>query len=105
MKLTERQPILGSVLVGAYHTDLGIEKEKLSGYFDTPWDWENIQKNQQWIALFGSQDHPWIPIAEPRAIYQQLNCEYHKYKSEGHFGDHIFDIWMNEYQFDGLGGE
>lgn len=86
MKLAERQPILGSVLVGAYHTDLGMEKEKLSGYFDTPWDWENIQRNQQWIALFASQDDPWIPIAESRYIHQQLNCEYHEYKNEGHFG-------------------
>jgi predicted alpha/beta hydrolase family esterase len=42
MRYAERNQILGSVLVGAYHTDLGIEGEKLSGYFDAPWDWESI---------------------------------------------------------------
>jgi predicted alpha/beta hydrolase family esterase len=63
-----------------------MEKEKLSGYFDTPWNWENIRMNQKWIALFASQDDPWIPIDQPRYIHSQLNCEYHEYKNEGHFG-------------------
>lgn len=43
MRLAEIQPILGSVLVGAYHTDLNMEKEKLSGYFDKPWSWGGNQ--------------------------------------------------------------
>jgi hypothetical protein len=43
MRLAEISPILGSVLVGAYHTDLKIEKEKLSGYFDQPWNWDKIK--------------------------------------------------------------
>ena len=63
-----------------------MEKEKLSGYFDTPWNWEKMKKNQQWVVLFASQDDPWIPIAEPRYIHHHLNCEYHEYTNEGHFG-------------------
>ena len=51
-----------------------------------PWNWENIQKNQSWIALFAAQDDPWIPIEEPRYIHLKLNCEYHEYKNGGHFG-------------------
>jgi len=58
----------------------------LSGYFDKPWDWKKIRNNQQWIILFASQDDPWIPIEQPRFIHSQLNCEYHEYKNEGHFG-------------------
>lgn len=90
MKLAETHRILDSVLVGAYHTDLNMETEKLSGYFDTPWNWENIRRNQQWTALFASEDDPWIPIDEARYIHQQLNCEYHEYKNEGHFGGDYF---------------
>lgn len=86
MRLAEKQPILGSILVGAYHTDLGMEKEKLSGYFDIPWDWKSIERNQQWVSLFASQDDPWIPIEQARYIHKQLNCEYHEYKKDGHFG-------------------
>ncbi len=89
MRLAEKQPILGSVLVGAYYTDLGIETEKNSGYFDRAWEWENIRKNQKWISLFASDDDPWIPINEPQFIHQKLNCEYHEYKNQGHFaGDY-----------------
>ena len=86
LRLAETHRLLGSVLVGAYHTDLNMKKEKLSGYFDTPWDWQAIQKNQKWIAIFAAQNDPWIPVAEPRFLHQKLNCEYHEYKDGGHFG-------------------
>lgn len=86
MRFAEKHCLLGSVLVGAYYTDLGIEQEKVSGYFDAPWDWKSIKNNQQWISLFASQDDPWIPVEQPRFIHQQLNCEYHEYTNQGHFG-------------------
>ena len=60
--------------------------KKNSGYFDRAWEWENIRKNQKWISLFASDDDPWIPINEPQFIHQKLNCEYHEYKNQGHFG-------------------
>ena len=76
MRLAEQQPILGSVLVGAYYTDLNMETEKQAGYFDRPWNWQKIKENQQWCVLFASQDDPWIPISEPRYIHVKLDCEY-----------------------------
>ncbi len=90
MRFAETYPILGSVLVGTYYTNLGIEAEKLSGYFDKPWDWTRIKNNQKWITIFASEDDPWIPINEPRYLHQQLNCEYHEYKNQGHFGGDYF---------------
>lgn len=90
MRLAEKQQILGSVLVGAYYTDLGIENEKKSGYFNRPWKWDHIKNNQQWTMLFASQDDPWIPVEQPRYIHQQLNCEYHEYTDQGHFGGDYF---------------
>lgn len=86
MRFAEKNQILGSVLVGAYHTDLGFEKEKLSGYFDTPWDWNAIKKNQQWIIQFAGLNDPWIPISEARYVYDKLNTEYHESPDQGHFG-------------------
>src|SRR2546422_478500 len=35
--------LLGIILVGAYHTTLGDEKEKASHYFDEPWNWNQIK--------------------------------------------------------------
>lgn len=86
MRVAEQKKLLGSVLVGVYHSDLGIDSEKQSGYFDSPWNWDAIRNNNQWISIFASQDDPWIPIKEPRFIHQQLNCEYHEYLDQGHFG-------------------
>lgn len=86
LRYSEQYPIQGSVLVGAYYTDLGIEKEKQSGYFNLPWDWQSIGQNQRWTVLFSSQDDPWIPIDQPRYIHKELNCEYHEFKNQGHFG-------------------
>lgn len=86
MRFAEKNKLLGSVLVGTMHTDLGIESEKLSGYYDHPWDWQAIKNNQQWIIQFASSDDPWIPIEEPRYINQQLHSDYYEFTDQGHFG-------------------
>ena len=85
MRYAEQNKILGSILVAAMHTDLGIDSEKQSGYFDHPWQWNSIKKNQQWIIQFASTDDPWIPIAEARFIHHKLSTEYYEYTDKGHF--------------------
>ena len=90
MIIAENHTILGSILVGAYYTNLGMETEKESGYFDHQWNWANIKKNQKWTILFASDDDPWIPIHEPRHIREKLNCQYHEYNNQGHFGGDYF---------------
>jgi len=37
MRYAENHTILGSVLVGTYYTDMGLEMEKKSEYFGRPW--------------------------------------------------------------------
>ncbi|MCX5923932.1 MAG: alpha/beta hydrolase [Candidatus Dependentiae bacterium] len=90
MRFAENNKLLGSILIAAMHTDLEIESEILSGYFDTPWDWQAIKDNQQWIVQFASTDDPWIPIAEPRFVHQKLNSQYHEFTNQGHFGGDYF---------------
>lgn len=85
MRYAEQRHILGSVLVGTYFTDLGEEDEKLSGYFDQLWGWPSIRDHQQWSAIFASVDDPFIPIAEPRFVGDQLGSEYFEYPDRGHF--------------------
>lgn len=85
MRFAEKNKILGSILVGAYYTDLGNETEKKSGYFDHPWQWEVIKNNQQWIAQFASTDDPYIPIKEARHVQQMLEADYFEHNDEGHF--------------------
>ncbi len=86
MRFAEKNIIFGSVLVGAYHTDLGMESEKQSGYFDQPWNWTAIKSHQRWIIQFASVDDPFIDIAEARFVHEQLGTDYHEYTDQGHFG-------------------
>lgn len=82
----ETNPLMGAIVIGVNHTDLGYQEEKQSGYFDTPWQWEKIKANAKWLVQFCSQDDPYIPIKEPRFIHEKLNSEYHEYTNRGHFG-------------------
>ena len=86
MKYAEEHKLLGSILVAALYTDVGDDMMKQSGYFDSPWNWDTIKNNQQWIIQFASQDDPYIPIAEAHYIHEKLETEYHEYSKEGHFG-------------------
>ena len=86
MRLAETTQILGSVLVGTYYTDLNWDIEKKSGYFNRPWNWDAISKNQKWIIQFASENDPWIPVEEARFVHKKLKTEYHEFKDQGHFG-------------------
>jgi predicted alpha/beta hydrolase family esterase len=86
LRFAETHRILGSVVVGAYVSHMNMSDEIASGYFDAPWDWTKIKKNQKWIVQFASTDDPFIPIEEAREVHRQLNTEYHEYTDEGHFG-------------------
>ena len=85
LRYLEENKAGGTVLVGASHTDLNDKKEKISGYFDEPWNWEKIRKNVKWIIQFASTDDPYIPIAEARHINGKLNSEYYEFTNHGHF--------------------
>lgn len=90
MRYAETSRLYGSVLVGAYHTDLGIAAEVESGYFNRPWNWEAIVKNQNWIIQFAALNDPWIPIQEARFVRDMLKTEYHESLDAGHFGGDYF---------------
>jgi putative hydrolase RBBP9 len=88
MRYAEKYRVRGSFLIGACYTDLDDPDERISGYYDAPWQWEKIRSNQQFIVLLASSDDPWIPIYQPRHIAQSLQCEYHEYTDKGHFIPH-----------------
>ncbi len=87
MRYAETHRLLGSILVGVCHTDLGDGGEAASGYYRAPWRWQDIRDNQQWIAIYNSTDDPHIPIAEARFVAAQLRCSYFEFTDRGHFTD------------------
>ena len=87
MRYAESHRLLGSILVGVCHSDLGDRFEAASGYYRAPWQWDTIRRNQQWIAIYNSSDDPHIPIAEARFVAAQLRCSYFEFSDRGHFVD------------------
>ena len=96
MRDAENHTILGSVLVGTYYTDMGLEMEKKSEYFGRPWQWDKIREHQQWIIQFASQNDPWIPIEEARFVRDKLQTEYYESIDQGHFGGDHYKLTFPE---------
>jgi predicted alpha/beta hydrolase family esterase len=79
-----------AVLIWAQYTDLGIDTEQQSGYYDKARNWSQIKANVGTIIQFASIDDPYIPIEEARMIRDQLDTEYYEFPRKGHFMDEEF---------------
>ncbi len=86
MRFAEKNKIFGSALVATYHTDLNNPWETKAGYFNRPWDWDAIKKNQKFILQFGSVDDPFVPVEEARFVHEKLGSEYKEFTDHEHFG-------------------
>jgi pimeloyl-ACP methyl ester carboxylesterase len=87
MRYAETHRLLGSILVGVCHTDLGDAGEAASGYYSEPWQWDRIRDHQRWIAIYQSTDDPHIPVGEARFVAARLRCNYFEFEDRGHFVD------------------
>ncbi len=85
MRFAESNKLRGSILISPCHTDLGNKLEKISGYYDKPWAWEKIKKNQQKIALIYGDNDPYIPQREFEYITSQLKPKVIKISDGKHF--------------------
>lgn len=85
MRYAETHKVKGSILISPSYTDLDDNLEKQSGYFDEPWQWENIKINQENIALIYGDDDPYIPQAEFEFIAAKLQPKVVKVPGGKHF--------------------
>lgn len=92
MRFAEDHKILGSILVAAACTHGNDDREKISGYYNDQWNWEEIKGNQKWIVQFHSTDDPYIRIDEARLIHEMLDTEYHEFTNKHHFGNHDYPM-------------
>ncbi len=92
----ETHKLQGIILVSVCHTDLGDEREKMSGYFDHSWQWNKIKDNVKWVIQFHSLNDPYISIDEARYVAQKLNTEYHEYPDQGHFSTDVDKVEFPE---------
>ncbi len=89
MRFAETHRLLGMALVSACYTDLGYDSEKVSHYFDDPWQWEKIKGNVKWIIQFHSLNDPYIPVEEARFVAERLGSDYKEYPDQGHFSSDV----------------
>ena len=86
MRLLERAPLLGVVLLSACHTDLGVESEREAGYYARPWAFAAQRRNAGFILQFHSADDPFIPRREADHVAQQLQPDtYTCFEDRAHF--------------------
>ena len=85
MRYAERHQILGSVLISPCYTDLGSDLERQSGYYDQPWQWEQIKQHQSQITLIHSDNDPCIPQSEFDVIAAKLQPKRIIVPRQGHF--------------------
>ncbi|CAG5132279.1 unnamed protein product [Candidula unifasciata] len=85
MRYAETHKVYGIVLVSPCVTDLGIENERASGYYNRPWEWQKIKSNTKFIAQFGSTDDPFIPWSEQEEVATGLDSNLFKFSDKGHF--------------------
>ena len=91
-KATEK-PFAACILVAAAYTDLGDEDERLSEYFNRPWDWNRMAQGASKIVLFHGTDDHLIPVKEARHIAQQLSSVSHFEFLEMAGKSHFFEPW------------
>lgn len=95
LRYAEKHSVLGLILVSPCVTDLDDPNEKASGYYNRPWEWEQIKQNTQWIVQFGSTDDPFIPFSEQEQVAEGTASEFHKFSDKGHFQSLAFSDLMN----------
>lgn len=89
LRVAERHPLRGLVLVAAYDDDLGDAGERASGYFSRPFDWRAIVANCGFVAQFAGARDGLVPVAVQRRVAAALGeaCAY----TELPAGDHFFE--------------
>ena len=68
----------------------------ISGYYNRPWQWEQIKQNTQWIIQFGSTDDPFIPFSEQQQVAEGTAAEFHRFSDKGHFMSMAFPELVNK---------
>ena len=87
LRIAEKHRLRGLVLVAAYDNDLGDELERESGYFDTPFSWEDIQNNCDYIIQFAGTQDSLVPydVQERVSKCLQPKCDFHAIAGDDHF--------------------
>ena len=72
LRIAENTQIHAVIAVSMTDNDLGDAGERESGWYDLPWNYENMRKNVSNLIVFASDDDPFIPVATQRHVGECL---------------------------------
>jgi uncharacterized protein len=99
LRYAESNKIGAVILVSACWSDLGIQSERLSGYYpnadgSNPWRFDLMLDNCSTWHQFHSNDDPFIAVEEAERVREALalmpDINYHFLPNRSHFFDHPF---------------
>ena len=88
MRFAQSHPVGGLVLISPYFTDLGLLEVRRSGFVTEPWDWGAIRRNVSRVAIFHSDNDPYIATSEFNYLSRVLGAETFMVEGAGHFSSH-----------------
>ncbi|MDE1462518.1 alpha/beta hydrolase [Spartinivicinus poritis] len=90
LRYAETNKIYGSLLISAQSDDCGLEFERFSGFYESPFNWQQIKNNQNWIVQVHSSDDPYIPVTSATNLSNQLSSTLILTNQHGHFTEFDF---------------
>ena len=87
LRLMEEHKTAGCILVSAYDSDLGDELERESGYFDRPFNYEQMVANTPFILQFHAVNDPLVPFSSGLRVAEGTKSEFVKSPNDGHFNE------------------
>ena len=72
LRIAEKSQIHAVIAVSMTDNDLGDSGERESGWYNAPWEYENMRKNVSNLIVFASDDDPFIPLATQRRVGECL---------------------------------
>lgn len=87
LRYAQTHRVRGLVLVAPYYTDLGLDTVRSSGWVSEPWDFPQIKAHAAPIAIFHSDEDPYISQAEFAELGQKLEAQVFVHPGAGHFAD------------------
>ena len=87
MRFAENHQVRGLTLIAPYYTDLGLDTVRRSGFVYQPWRWAQIKANAERIAIFHSDQDPYVNQSEFAELAQRFGAQTFKIAGAGHFSE------------------
>ena len=87
LRFAQEHRVAGLALVAPYYTDLGLDVVRRAGWVDQPWDWSRLRANAERIAIFRSDNDPYVSQTEFAELAEFLGADVHVMPGAGHFGE------------------